>query len=255
MSGFDVQSGRWRPRWKVGLTVAAFHVIMIAGLVRAFSPGLAAQAVQSVTQAFTITAAPPTRPSPAPPPSPSVDKEAGVAAPAGRRADPQPVSAPRPRVVVTKKAAAPVSGKGYENASGASDKGDDTGKDGGGIGTGAGGQGSGQGGGAARSPVKIGGDINSARDYPRESRDLRVGTKVIVALTVGTDGRVQACRVVVASADADAGRITCKLATERFRFRPATDASGKPVEAVFGWQQKWFYNTSAAMHHDYAVFT
>jgi protein TonB len=63
---------------------------------------------------------------------------------------------------------------------------------------------------------------------------------VAVALTVGTDGRVVGCRVLRPSRDPEADRITCALATARFRFRPARDATGNPVESVYGWQQRWF---------------
>jgi hypothetical protein len=59
-----------------------------------------------------------------------------------------------------------------------------------GTGSGNGGQGQG-GGGAVTKAVKIAGDINSARDYPRETRDQHIGDSVTVALTVGTDGRVK----------------------------------------------------------------
>lgn len=244
------------PRWKVVLAVGLIHVLAIAGLIRAFTPDLVTRAMQTVTDAFTVTVtAPPPAPTPLPTPSPRATEAAGKAAAAGRKADPQPVSAPKVRVVVTKKPAAPVSGKGAQNAAGASDAGEGTGRQGSGIGTGAGGQGDGQGGGAVSPPVKIAGDINSARDYPRDTRDLRIGDRVIVALTVGVDGRVRACRVVRPSRDAAADRITCQLAMERFRFRPATDAAGNAVEAVFGWQQKWFYNSSAATRHPILVFT
>ena len=95
-----------------------------------------------------------------------------------------------------------------------------------------------QGGAAA---VKIAGDINSARDYPQATRDLRIGDRVIVALTVGKDGRPSACRIVRASRDPQADAITCQLALARFRFRPATDAAGQPVASEYGWQQRWFY--------------
>ena len=109
-----------------------------------------------------------------------------------------------------------------------------------GAGSGAGsGVGAGAGGGA---PVaKVAGDIQSARDYPRAGRDLRIGDYVIVAISVGTDGRPTACRIHRASRDAEADAITCRLAMERFHFRPATDGDGRPIAAVYGWRQAWFY--------------
>ncbi|HKT84559.1 MAG TPA: TonB family protein [Novosphingobium sp.] len=230
-------------RLGVFAVVGILHVILIAVLVRAFSPQFAASVVRGVTQAFTV---PVETPPPAPIPSPekAVTEPEGAAAPPGRRAKPRETSAPKIRIAPRPKPAPPVQGKGQENASGAREQGEGTGASGQGNGTGAGAGGAGQGGGAASPPVKIAGDINSARDYPRESRDLRVGTEVIIALTVGTDGRVRSCRVVKPSPDPQAGEITCRLATARFRFRPAQDAAGRPVEAVYGWRQRWFYRDS-----------
>ena len=59
-------------------------------------------------------------------------------------------------------------------------------------------------------------------------------------MTVGTDGRASNCRVTEPSPDPEADRITCRLAVERFRFKPATDAIGNPVPATYGWRQRWF---------------
>ena len=135
-----------------------------------------------------------------------------------------------------------VAATGDEDRSGARDAGEGTGAGGQGAGTGAGGSGSGPGGGGGGTDArKIAGDINSARDYPREGRDLRLGDDVIIALTVGTDGRPSKCRVVRASRDPQADAVTCRLAMKRFRFRPATDAQGQPVESIYGWKQRWFY--------------
>ncbi len=105
--------------------------------------------------------------------------------------------------------------------------------------TGAG-TGKGTGNGAGQGAEKLSGEIR-ASDYPEASRPLRIGDYVIVALTVGTDGRVQSCRIHRPSRDTQADAITCSLARERFRFRPATDAAGHAVEAEFGWRQSWHY--------------
>ena len=105
-------------------------------------------------------------------------------------------------------------------------KGDGTGAGGAGSGTGSGASGSGSGGGLARKAEKIAGDIKSARDYPAASRDERIGKRVVIVLTVGTDGRVAKCRIWRPSGVPDADAVTCRLAQERFRFRPATDSEG-----------------------------
>lgn len=229
--------------------VAILHIALVAVLVRAFSPQFAASVVREVTQAFMV---PVETPPPAPSPTVATQPE-GAAAPPGRKARPRETSAPKSRIALRPTQAPAVAGKGQENASGAREEGEGTGASGQGSGTGAGAGGSGPGGGAASPPVKIAGDINSARDYPRESRDLRVGTEVIIALTVGADGRVKACRVVRPSPDPHAGEITCRLATARFRFRPAQDSLGRPVEAVYGWRQRWFYRGSGVTDRTTAI--
>ena len=111
------------------------------------------------------------------------------------------------------------------------------------MGTGSGRGGGGQGGGVAvTKPVKISGDINSASDFPAPpgGRATRFGSQVIVYMTVGTDGRASNCRVTKPSGDPRADDTVCRLAIERFRFRPATDSNGEPVAATYGWQQQWF---------------
>lgn len=228
------------PRTKrlVAALVIGLHVVVVMGLIQAFAPGFTAKVTDSVLSTFTVTVTTP--PPPEPPPAKVPDKS-GAAAEIGKKAVPKPVAAPKPKVAIAKRSAPPVAGRGSENAAGAANAGQGTGAGGQGSGTGAGGSGNGQGGGAVTKAVKIAGDINSARDYPRESRDARIGGSVTIALTVGTDGRVKRCRVHRASRDAQSDEITCRLAMQRFRFRPATNANGEPVESTYGWQQRWFY--------------
>lgn len=218
--------------------VALLHLVVVLALIRAFAPDLTGRVVESAVSVFTVAVT-------APPPQPSLapvrPKPEGAAGDAGRKAVPKEAAAPRPKVAIAENAAPPAASKGDQVTSGARETGAGAGAGGEGSGTGSGRGGQGQGGGGASKAVKIAGDINSARDYPRETEELRIGDYVIVALTVGTDGRVRDCRIHRASRDAEADRITCRLATRRFRFRPATDASGNPVESVYGWQQRWFY--------------
>lgn len=245
MTGADLKPARKARLGAIAL-VTILHLAAIAVLVRAFTPELAASITGRVTQAFDIPLDPPRPPpeprrEPTPAAKPMAPATEGGAGSPGKRAAPRAVAVPRTVIAIRPTQAPQVVGKGTENASGARDQGDGTGASGQGTGTGAGTGGSGRGGGGAASgPVKIGGDINSARDYPRRSRDLRLGSEVIVSLKVGVDGRVKGCRVIRASLDDEADRITCLLAAERFRFRPARDAAGKPVEAEFGWRQRWF---------------
>lgn len=221
----------------MALFVVLIHILAIWALIHAFAPDMPGRVVRQVTQAITVTIA---VPSPTPAPSPTDAEQAGAAAEAGRKAVPREVAAPKPKIALAEGPAPPVRSTGSANTSGARDSGQGTGAGGLGSGTGSGAGGQGQGAGGASKPVKVAGDINSARDYPRATRDLRLGSEVTIALTVGTDGRVKDCRIHRPGRDAEADRITCRLATERFRFRPATDASGHPVVSTYGWRQWWF---------------
>lgn len=210
--------------------VALLHVLAVLGLIRAFAPDFAEQVVERAVAGFTVTVTTP-EPEPTPEPTPSAvaPEPAGAA---GRKAIPKEVSAPVPRIPLSRTPAPVAASTGSANTAGAARQG---------TGPGAGGEGSGTGGGGGAKAVKIAGDINSARDYPRDSRDLRIDDYVVVAITVGMDGAPTACRVHRPSRDAQANEITCKLAMQRFRFRPATDAAGNPVVSTYGWRQRWHY--------------
>lgn len=88
----------------------------------------------------------------------------------------------------------------------------------------------------AERATQRGGSI-SDEDYPSSSiRNEEQGTAV-ATFTVGTDGRVVACNASGASATLDAE--TCKLIMRRFRFRPAKDASGQPIEETRSQRVTW----------------
>ena len=231
------------PRSTRGLVIAVvalLHLVGILALVRAFAPDFSAKVAETVLSTFSVTVI--TTPPP-PPPAPKAPEKSGEAAAIGKKAVPDERALPSPRVDIARRheAAPKIAGQGEDSTSGARDHGAGTGAGGQGNGTGSGAGGNGSGGGMATKAVKIAGDINSARDYPRDSRDRRIGDSVIVALTIGTDGRIKSCRVHKPSKDARADQTTCRLASDRFRFKPATDANGNPVESIYGWQQKWFY--------------
>lgn len=245
MTRFQFRPDR-RPRWGAAGAVLLIHLVLVAGLIRAFTPDIAAEAVRAVTQAFTVSVEPPSAPDPKPSPTiaprRAAPKEEGAAGAPAPKAAAREVAAPRAPVVARPTQAPQVAGKGEENASGASGQGDGTGASGIAKGAGAGGAGTGAGGGGTGKPtVKIAGEINSARDYPRASRELRIGASVVIDLSVGADGRVKGCRVVQPSPDSQADGITCTLATKRFRFDPALGPRGTPIEAVYRWRQRWFY--------------
>ncbi len=218
---------------KIGVfaLVALLHVLAVLALIRAFAPDFSAKAVETVVSAFSVTVTTP------PPEAAKEPEKSGAAAEVGKKAVAKAVKADKPKIAIATAPAPKVASTGDANNSGTGDAGAGTGAGGQGSGSG----GSGQGGGLVRKAEKIAGEINSARDYPRQTRDLRIDGAVTIYLTVGTDGRARNCRVQRASRDAQADAITCRLAEQRFRFKPATDAAGNLVESTYGWRQKWFY--------------
>lgn len=229
-----------RPRWGTLILIGLAHVAVLFGLMRVFAPDFTAAVIEDATSLVTVTVyTPPPEATPSPDPSPQPDE--GAAGEQGRKAKAREVSAPpvpRPTTNPVPRAAS----TGDANSSGARAQGEGTGAGGPGDGTGSGRGGQGAGGIPVTKPVKIAGDINDARDYPTPpgGREVRRGQEVIVYMTVGVDGRATDCRVTKPSADPDADRITCRLAEQRFRFKPATDANGDPVAATYGWRQRWF---------------
>ncbi len=225
-----------RPRWGTLTLVVLFHVAALAGLARVFAPDFTAKVVKSAGSLVSVTITAP--PEPLPEPEPELD--AGAEAEEGREATPREVAAPEaplPRPQPAPRA----SSTGQENSSGARDRGEGTGAGGEGEGTGSGGAGSDRGGGA-RPLELISGSIDNARDYPTPpgGRQVRRGHDVVIELTVGTAGRVTACRITDPSPDPQADAITCRLATERFVFRPRLNADGEPVVGIYRWRQRWF---------------
>ncbi|WP_119084470.1 energy transducer TonB [Altererythrobacter sp. B11] len=234
---------RRRVRWGPLALVVLLHAVVLAGLVRAFAPNFTSAAIERATSLVTVTVRTrPPEPEASPSPDPAAAAEGGAAA-AGRKAEPREVMAPVPKVTLPRPDPAPkAAASGSADSAGATDAGAGTGAGGEGSGTGAGRAGSGQGGIPVTRPEKIAGDINDARDYPVPpgGRAARQGQQVVVYMTVGVDGRARDCRVVEPSTDPEADRITCALAEDRFRFRPARDAAGNPVSATYGWRQRWF---------------
>ncbi|MCH7628733.1 MAG: TonB family protein [Proteobacteria bacterium] len=214
-------------------------VLILRGLGASIVGG---QAGAPPPSAYNVPLDPPPPPPPRAPPTASPSRAAeGAQGAAGRKARATQIVAARARIPTPTVNTAPAASTGNDTRSGASAAGEGTGGSSAGSGTGSGGAGNGAGGRTvAARPVKIAGEITSARDYPREGRDTRLGRSVVIMLTVGTDGRVAGCKVHRPSGDPQADAVTCRLATQRFRFRPALDQQGNPIEAPYGWEQRWF---------------
>lgn len=227
-------------RVKLGVIVlvALLHLAAILALIRAFAPDFTAQVAQTIARTLTVTiTAPPPQPEPRPEPKP-----AGAAGEAGKKAVPREVRAEQPKVAIAKAPAPRASSTGSADTSGARDAGSGTGAGGSGSGTGSGAGGSGQGGGASK-PVHISGRIDRAADFPIPpgGREERIGKAVILALTISPEGRATSCRIYKSSGLPETDEVTCRLARERLRFKPALNAAGEPVAGTFYWQQKFFF--------------
>jgi len=189
-----------------------------------------------------------------PPPPPRVvpvvkaaRRPAGAAAPPRARAVPTPVVAPPPVVRLPPPpplvVAAPVAALGTEADAGAADRGEGTGAGGEGDGRGAGpgGDGTGAGGTPAR---QIAGSI-SGRDYPPAARVLDIEGEVITRYVIDTHGRIDRCSILQSSGSEVLDATTCRLSIKRFRYAPARDASGRPVEDVIDDTHHWHINRDA----------
>lgn len=188
-----------------------------------------------------------------PPPPPEVEilvqdeampEKEGAASAKNIKSEATPVVAPKVEVKVPTPnpiVASPTPREGSGPTQGASDViGPGTGAGGAGTGTGAGGSGSGTGGGGrgmGTGPSLVTPGL-ARRDYPDEVyRRWPRGGRVMVAVRIQLDGRATDCRVDRSSGDAAIDQWTCSLVMGRLRFRPATDDSGRPIVAWYGYVQ------------------
>ncbi|GAA0441700.1 MULTISPECIES: energy transducer TonB [Sphingomonas] len=186
-------------------------------------------------------------PAPAPPPPPTVqpvpqpERKSGTAAPANRHARPvELVAPPVPLLVPPPIVAAPIAGPGPDPAAGAAPlAGPGTGAGGVGQGTGSGTSGNGTGSGGGSPARLLRGAIRDS-DYPRAARRARVEGSVTVGFTVDAAGRPTGCAVTRSSGSAELDATTCRLIEARYRYAPARDGAGQPVEELRGWRQDWW---------------
>lgn len=232
----------YRADRRIRAPAAVVALIVEAGMLYALLSGLAGKVAGEVRQRFDVVSIP-AQPSPTPSTPETPEPVAAAGAPkdeegaAGRRARATRIVAPRPPVtfpspppVVT----APVAGSGSEATSGAAEAGSGPGAGGEGQGPGgggAGGTGTGSGAGAGRGAQRIGGALRDA-DYPAAAARVRAAGTVFIRFRVGTDGRVRGCEIARSSGHAVLDERTCRLVEKRFRYRPALDAAGRPIETV-----------------------
>jgi protein TonB len=106
------------------------------------------------------------------------------------------------------------------------------------------------GGGEGTPPRWVKGRIRDS-DYPRDSGDAGISGTVEVIFTVDTDGRAHDCRIRRSSGARDLDYTTCELIEERFRYRPATDESGRPVSSRLIETHEWVIDRPMRDDGDY----
>lgn len=178
-----------------------------------------------------------------PPEQPKPKEDEGAASAQNIKSKATPVAAPKPPIVLPipqPMPATPTPNTGSDPTQGAAPvPGPGTGGGGSGTGTGSGGAGSGSGGGGSGggAGVRLVRGITN-RDYPPAiQRSWPRGGRIFVRVRVQPDGRVSQCDIMRSFGDASADQWTCSLILQRASFRPATDASGKPIAAWFGYVQ------------------
>ena len=229
-----------RDRARAGLAAAvltgAFGALLLWGL----APPLTMPTPEALSQFTIIVPDPPkpvTRPAPRRAPRPS-----GAAAPPNRvsRAvalvvPPPVVPPPVPPPPIT---TAPLPALGNDPSSGAAPvagPGTGAGGEGNGFGSGDGGDGDGGGGSDA---IQIAGRI-TGRDYPVGPLRAHIGGTVTIRYVITDRGRVTQCRVVRSSGNGELDATTCRLVTERFRFRPARDGAGRRIADELTEDHSW----------------
>lgn len=221
-----------------GALVSGIALAMIFGLARGI-----VTIPRQVTELVSLDLPPVQRPAPEPTRASPRPAPSEVASARNRRnkatavvAAPVRVPAPPPQIPA---ATAPATGAAARN--GAADQpGPGQGAGGTGNGLGGGGSGgSGDGSGIAAGPRQIRGRL-SVSDFPDGLIGPGQQASVGVRYTVEIDGRASNCAVLRSSGYATVDAMACRLITQRFRYRPATNRAGQPVRATIAETHTWF---------------
>jgi protein TonB len=218
-------------RWRSIAAVAVVHVVLAYALLYGLSVRVQRSA-EAVTQLIAVTLAPP-------PPivvvEPKKRATSSSAAPIAARDNPggstgpSTIKAPNPvaPIVAVAPTALPGGNIGYGTLTGS------------GSGGGTGGQGTGNGDGEGGTDLEwLSGEIRRS-DYPPAAFRAGIGGHVEFRFTVGVTGRVTACAITRSSGNAELDAATCRLVIQRFRYRPSTDARGRPIPVVVEGEQDW----------------
>lgn len=89
------------------------------------------------------------------------------------------------------------------------------------------------------SPRGNPGDWFTEDYYPASAKREGVQGRVVVALTIGTNGRVTGCNVTTSSGNGELDAVTCRVATRSGRFSPAKDTEGNAIESNYTLPVRW----------------
>ena len=98
---------------------------------------------------------------------------------------------------------------------------------------------------AGAAPTAAGAEALN-EEYPKEALEKRQQGIVLVDLTVGSNGRVSDCDVLVGPASAALITATCHAFRTRGRFQPARDDRGRPMSSNVKAKVTWIIPGCAA---------
>lgn len=222
----------------------AFMLLHMSGTVDLTDPA-------SAIRVFDIREIPP--PSPPPPPPPPQQQaqkqqqkaKEGAASPKNIKSEATPVVAPPPKIEIPIPPPINVTETPREGAAptqGASDtRGSGTGAGGTGTGTGSGGAGSGPGGGGdggIAEPPRLLTPVLRGRDFSREMLDSwPPGAQIFLRFRIDARGQIFQCFVDRGTGNPTIDSSICRMAQQRFRYRPALNRSGQAVAGWAGYRQ------------------
>ncbi len=228
-------------RSRVAAAAGAIALQLVVGWV--LITGLSGKLVKRLTEDIKVfdVAQPPVPKPLVVPVKVAIRRPAGAAAPPHARATPTQVVAPVPVIRLPPPPplviAAPVAATGAESSSGAATTGQGTGAGGQGDGRGAGSGGDGTG--AGGTPARLIHGAITGRDYPPEARRAGVEGKLTTRYDIDAKGRITRCYVTAPSGSDLLDAATCRLVITRYRFAPARDGAGTPVEDTIFEDHGW----------------
>lgn len=219
-------------RWRSIAAVAVVHIALAYALLSGLSVHVQ-QSAEAVTQLIAVRLLPPPPVVLVEPKKRSASQSAAPVAAhdrPGGSTGPSIVRAPNPvaPIVDVAPTVSPGGNAGYGTLTGS------------GSGGGTGGQGTGNGEGGTDLEW-LSGEIRQS-DYPRAALRAGIGGRVEFRFTVGVTGRVTDCAITRSSGNTELDATTCRVVMKRFRYRPSTDATGRPIPDEVEGDQVWSTN-------------